>query len=73
MTEYRDLVIADLADAEATANARITELEHENEILREMVSVALAEFASERAHLETARRMLKSLQRLPSAHMRPAA
>jgi len=56
-----DLVIEELARNEAAACARVEELEHENNILRAMVSECLRLLTRDTAHLEAARTRLRSL------------
>jgi len=54
------LVIEQLASGECRALERVSELERENMLLREIVSVALGQLASATAHLDVARRTIRS-------------
>jgi hypothetical protein len=57
-----DLIIADLADGEAEAFARVAELAAEIEVLREMLSVALQQLSLSEGHLQSARAAVVSLR-----------
>ena len=57
-----DLVIRELADSEAALNDRVTELEQDNSILREMLSESLGQLVRSTAHLDAARRTIMSLR-----------
>ena len=60
-----DMVIRDLADGEADALLRITNLECEVAIGRELLSETLRQLAQQTAHLEAARRAIAVLRLRP--------
>ena len=62
VTDYRDLVIRELAASEADLLAQVDELAGELRIRRELLSEAMHQLQSTTAHLQTARATIHALR-----------